>query len=349
VTRRAHVGEAHRRRHVLASRAGFEPVRAALAKTHALFEVRGADPGAEWTPVGPDASFEWDHVRPLASSKRFFFPPSETILAWRGDDATAVEHAPAPFVLVGLHPCDLAAIAYQDRFFADDPWYQARRRQAILVGLDCAAACPGGFCREVGTGPFAHAPFDLDLTPLPDGRVVIEAGSDAGAAVLAAAGVPPAPLDADDLHAYEAARAAAEASFPPRPFVARAIARIDAGAVADAEWQALGPACFTCTGCTNLCPTCSCFTTVDEISDGGGRRVRVWDSCLLEGFQREASGHHPAPRPGDRVRRFWTHKLAAAFADGFDGRLGCVGCGRCDVTCPGSIGALPVLSALGER
>jgi len=337
------------RAHVLASRADFDQLRTALAKTHELVEVRGSDPGAEWTRVTPDSPFEWDHARPLASSKRFFFPASETILAWRGDDAVTVEHAAPPFALVGLHACDLAAIAYQDRFFSADPWYQARRRQAVLVGLDCAAACAGGFCRDVGAGPFASAPFDLNLTSLPDGRVVVEAGSATGAVVLAAAGMIPGHLADDVHHAYGAARASAEATFPPRPFVARAIARIDAGAVSDAEWQALGPACFACTGCTNLCPTCSCFTTVDEAHEGGGRRVRVWDSCLLEGFQREASGHHPAPRPGDRVRRFWTHKLAAAFADGAGGRLGCVGCGRCDVTCPGSIGALPVLRALGDR
>ncbi len=123
--------------------------------------------------------------------------------------------------------------------------------------------------------------------------------------------------------------------------------KTDAG-VTDAEWQSLGHACFACTGCTNLCPTCSCFTVVDEVRETSGERVRVWDSCLLEGFQREASGHHPAPRPGDRVRRFWYHKLSDDYLPRF-GRSGCVGCGRCDVTCPGSIGALKVFHALGGK
>jgi formate hydrogenlyase subunit 6/NADH:ubiquinone oxidoreductase subunit I len=145
---------------------------------------------------------------------------------------------------------------------------------------------------------------------------------------------------------YEATRALAETSFPVRPAVARAIARVGAEAVTHAEWHALGPSCLACTGCTNVCPTCSCFTVVDEHAGQGGVRRRVWDSCLLEGFQREASGHSPAPHAGDRVRRFWTHKLEQRFAAAC-GRLGCVGCGRCDVTCPGAIGALGVMARLG--
>jgi hypothetical protein len=86
----------------------------------------------------------------------------------------------------------------------------------------------------------------------------------------------------------------------------------------------------------------------DEVHDGTGERARCWDSCLFEGFQREASGHHPAPRPGDRVRRFWHHKFSDDFSIRF-GRPGCVGCGRCDITCTGSIGALKVLATLGSR
>jgi formate hydrogenlyase subunit 6/NADH:ubiquinone oxidoreductase subunit I len=254
-------------------------------------------------------------------------------------------------VLFGVHPCDLAAIAYQDRFFAHDPYYQQRRARALLVGVNCLTACAGGFCHDVGAGPFADAGFDLVLTRLGDGRIAVEGGTARGDAALAAAGIHTSAFDADTRAARAAAESAAVRSFPARPFIARAIARIDAPpptAVTDAEWQALGPSCFACTGCTNVCPTCSCFTVVDEAAGAGrGERARHWDSCLLEGFQREASGHHPAPSAGDRVRRFWHHKLSNGFATDF-GRVGCVGCGRCDTTCLGSIGALSVLRALGS-
>lgn len=330
-------------------RAAVDALRAQLVRAAALYEVQSGPSGAEWTAVDGQAPFDWSAPRPLTGPKRFFFPPREPLLRWRGDDAVRVLPEPRPFVLFGVRPCDLAAIAVLDRFFADDPAYARRRAAALLVGLDCLQACAGGFCRDVEAGPFAHAGFDLDLTPLADGHVLVQVGTQRAAALLTDAGVLATPADAAVAEAYATAEAHARDTFPHRPFVGRAVARVDGGEVAAAEWQALGPACFGCTGCTNLCPTCSCFTVVDEPrGDGSGERTRHWDSCLLEGFQREASGHHPAPTSGDRVRRFWLHKLSADFVPAL-GRIGCVGCGRCDVACPGSIGALRVLAALGAR
>lgn len=333
---------------VLPDRGPVDRLRAAIARTHVLLEPRDA----EWCERVASEPFDWNATAPLTGAKRWFFPPRETLLRWDAHGTTK-ETPPVvkPFALFGLRACDLAAITYQDAFFAGDPWYEARRAAALLIGIDCVRACPGGFCVEVDAGPFARAPYDLNLTPLPDGRVVVAWGSAAGRAALESAALPAAAADADTALVVAELYAAAAASFPERPFVGRALARMDAApagaAIHDDEWQALGPACLACTGCTSVCPTCSCFTVVDESRGDGGERARVWDSCLLEGFQREASGHHPAPRPGDRVRRFWYHKLSREFADA-GGRIGCVGCGRCDVTCPGTIGALRVLAALGS-
>ena len=331
---------------LVTERAAVDVLRRALARDHVLLEVRRDDGEADWRPVSGREPFDWDAPLPLAGAKRFFFPPRERVLRWRGDTIEEATADVPALALFGLRSCDLTAIAYQDRFFATDPCYRRRRERALLVGLNCLAACSGGFCRDVDAGPFAHAGFDVNLTPLDGGRVMVEIGTTRGREALASAAARPADRTASA--AFEAAEAQARESFPPRPFIARAVERLNARVIGDGEWQALGPACFACTGCTSLCPTCSCFTVVDEVGDGGGERSRCWDSCLLEGFQREASGHHPAPRPGDRVRRFWYHKLSDDFASSF-GRVGCVGCGRCDVTCPGSIGALRVLGALGSR
>ena len=337
---------------MLADHAAVDRLRVALAQGRDLFAVGRSEAGSEWQRVRSTDSFDWDVPLSLTGAKRFFFPAREPLLRWHGETVEEAPPAPSPFVLFGVRPCDLTAIAYQDRFFAADPWYARRRGSALLVGLNCLAPCAGGFCRDVAAGPFARAGFDLNLTPLPNGRVVVQFGTDAGRTAFASAGVAAAALTPSDQEALAATAAAAEASCPRRPFIGRAVRRINTepgasaeDAITDAEWQALGPACLACSGCTNLCPTCSCFTVVDEVHNGTGERVRYWDSCLFEGFQREASGHHPAPRPGDRVRRFWYHKFADDFGSRF-GRPGCVGCGRCDVTCTGSIGALKVLAAL---
>lgn len=356
---------------VLPDATALDRLRVALARGATLVEPRPRAGVWDWEPVDGAEPVPWNAPRPPPSVKRFFFPAREALLHWRGD--TAVEATPPAgrLVLFGLRPCDLAALGCQDRFFARDPWYRRRREPATIVAVNCLDACPGGFCRDLAAGPFADGGFDLLLTPLPDGRVVVASGGARGSEALERARFTARPLDAATGAAIGVARAAAEATFPARPFIAAAIARLNANPgrtpIAETEWQALGPACFACTGCTNVCPTCSCFTVVDEPASGGaltndertatdgppaaaaaGTRARYWDSCLLEGFQREASRHNPSPTAGDRVRRFWYHKLSDDFADEL-GRRGCVGCGRCDVACLGAIGATNVLAALGRR
>ena len=141
---------------VMPGRDGVDALRAQLARTRTLLEIRTSPSGPEWTAVSPDLPFDWERARPLAGAKQFFFAPREALLTWNADAAALAEPEAPPVALVGVHACDLTAIAYQDRFFADDPWYRQRRSQAFFVGIDCMAACAGGFCREVDAGPFAR-------------------------------------------------------------------------------------------------------------------------------------------------------------------------------------------------
>jgi sulfhydrogenase subunit beta (sulfur reductase) len=158
------------------------------------------------------------------------------------------------------------------------------------------------------------------------------------------------------------------AQFPADGALRRGIAALNAHAVPHAQWQQLGTECITCSGCSNVCPTCSCFATRQENRQGadlavavqndsrriashddqkGIATVRFWDSCLYEGFQREASGHNPSQAAGARIERYWTHKFGDAFVARF-GRYTCVGCGRCDRVCPSGIGATAALKRIGE-
>ena len=62
----------------------------------------------------------------------------------------------------------------------------------------------------------------------------------------------------------------------------------------DEEWDAIASSCIACTGCTRVCPTCTCFTTEEEQdTPHSGTRVRVWDSCQSVSFTRNAEFHNP--------------------------------------------------------
>src|SRR5581483_3818850 len=120
------------------------------------------------------------------SWKRFLFPPR--IRLWRATEAAgglAVEEEPLderPLAFVGVKPCELAAIAVQDRVFLGgryaDRDYAARRAGLFVVAVNCHE--PGGtcFCASMGTGPTAHEGYDLVLTELlePTHRFLAEAG-----------------------------------------------------------------------------------------------------------------------------------------------------------------------------
>jgi len=120
--------------------------------------------------------------------------------------------------------------------------------------------------------------------------------------------------------------------------LAAAIRRITADQVNSETWEAIGHDCYSCGGCSYLCPVCTCYDVVDvQYDDSSGARIRRTDSCRLAGFTREATGHIPRPTAASRARWYAYHKLSYDYHEQRD-RYGCVGCGRCIITCLGNMG-----------
>ena len=313
-------------------------------------QVPGGNSSWEKVEHGQVMPFD-SELRPLMSPKSLFFAEQESMFVFDGEMFREKLPEHGPHVLFGVKSCDLTAISYQDIHFKEDPHYQRRRQQTLLVGIDCLEPCESGFCASVDSGPQVKNNIaDLILAQKPSigndahGWWVICA-SDAGRAAIA--GMDLRPADASWKSWREMSLQHTLAAFKDDTHIINGIQRINGRAIPEEHWDRFAHQCISCSGCSQVCPTCSCYTVRDIPTEEGQLRQRVWDSCMLVGFQKEASGANPAHEAGRRMHRYWYHKFSQDIASKM-GRYGCVGCGRCETTCPGSVGVHSVMEKIAR-
>ena len=285
--------------------------------------------GGTYRLVGGGGDRLFGYVVGPHSPKKFLHPPRTTL--WEaarngnGDGfRVTVPDGDGPVALFGIRPCELAAIAVQDRVFLGDEHrdatYQRHRDGSFLVAVNCLI--PGGtcFCTSMDTGPAAREGYDLALTELygeGSHRFLVEVGTGTGADVLA--DLPSRPATEDEV---------AAASQAVRDAAGQMGRTMDTAAVKDLlqrnlehpRWDEVAGRCLACGNCTMACPTCFCTTVSDEIDlDGAAaRRVRRWDSCFGEEFSYIHGGaHRPTvmsryrPQPTHPELPNWSHHEAS--------------------------------------
>jgi sulfhydrogenase subunit beta (sulfur reductase) len=280
--------------------------------------------------------------------------PARAML-WSADrtaDGTMAGREPAQerkYALLGVRPCDLAAIGILDRVLTGgrhtDPVYAGRRDDNLIIAVECTEPGAVCFCASMGTGPHADAGFDLAMTEMLDGddhRFLLRAGTTAGAEILAELPT----RAADDACVTRAAEAvAAAATGMGRSMPAQGLPDLLVASRESPHWDDVASRCLTCGNCTMVCPTCFCTTTEDvtDLTGDHAERWRRWDSCFdldfsyLHGGSVRTSGQA-------RYRQWITHKLGT-WHDQF-GSSGCVGCGRCIAWCPAGIDITQEVAAL---
>jgi sulfhydrogenase subunit beta (sulfur reductase) len=272
---------------------------------------------------------------------RFLHPPVQRLWrAERTEGGLEIRPEPGPdrpFAFIGVRPCDIQAIAVQDRVFLEgsyvDPHYRARREGAFILAVNCGQAGGTCFCVSMSTGPKAERGFDLALTELdPDGdhRFLIEIGSERGAQLLAE--VPHRDASEQD---RATARAVVERTAAS---MGREMPDVDMQDLLmrnleHPRWNDVAGRCLTCGNCTMVCPTCFCTNTEEDLDLTGetAGRTRKWTSCYTLDFS-YIHGGAVRSTAKSRYRQWMTHKLATWY-DQF-GTSGCVGCGRCITWCP---------------
>ncbi|MFJ5117194.1 4Fe-4S dicluster domain-containing protein [Kitasatospora sp. NPDC088548] len=276
------------------------------------------------------------------SWKTFLHPPRER--QWTADrDAdgglvvTEDRTPPPSYAFLGVRPCDLRAIAIQDRVLTGgrhrDPAYRGRRERAFLVAVECTEPGATCFCVSMGTGPAVGPGYDLALTEVIDAeghRFLVRAGSEEGESVLAELPCRPADQATRSAARERVAGAADRMGRSMPPVDLQALMR---GTLTAERWDDVAARCLTCGNCTMVCPTCFC-TTAEDVTDLTGdhaERWRRWESCFDLDFSHLQAGP-VRDTPRSRYRQWATHKLGTWY-DQF-GSSGCVGCGRCIVWCP---------------
>lgn len=288
------------------------------------------------------------YVRTVLPPKKAILPAHESILDFSLEPTQTA--APIiddePFVLFGVHPCDMSGITQLDWAFSrnvKDPHYLARREAATIVALDCMPDeyC---FCTSVGTAGTRDG-ADLFLTPIGTGFMV-DVLTPKGAALLE---------EAPALREPSAEELAEAEAWPEEK--ARCITRRIDGDIADLPdilerryesdvWNSTAERCYSCGTCTIVCPTCFCFDVRDEVNLPltGGSRGRHWDSCQFLDFALVAGPHNFRGKRGSRVRHRWLRKFEYLHRE--YGRPFCTGCGRCTQACTADISLTDVLNEI---
>ncbi len=270
--------------------------------------------------------------------KPLLFAPRETL--WRSladEDGklqfNAVIPETRPLAVIGVRACDIAALYLHDKHFLHqayrDPRYLARRRNLLLVAVNCTHPADTCFCASTGDGPRVSYGHDLALSELDDGFIV-EAHTEKGLSIQSR--LPTTTVTETQHGAAEAAsiHAARQQTrrLPSRDLQAPLFENLE-----HPQWEAIAERCLSCGNCTSVCPTCFCHSEHEDpqLDGAGSTHYRQWDSCFNAGH----SYIHGITIRGDtrlRYRQWLTHKLGSWHAQ--YGRSGCVGCGRCISWCP---------------
>ena len=281
---------------------------------------------------------------PRRSAKEAFFPLCEDIVAYEkeGRQVKLKDIDPATFpetVLVGVRPCDAAAIPVLDAVFSwdyQDEFFLERRRKTTIIGLACTQADDACFCTAVGLSPGEPKGSDLFLTPVGGGGYECMTYSDKGEALVAA---------------YKELFTEPNGS-KTLPLAAPQTDKIDLKKVKawldehfeDPSWDTIAARCVGCGACAFVCPACHCFDIVDEGTEKSGKRRKIWDACGFWKFTHHASGHNPRDLQPKRYRNRIMHKFK--YYDDKFGQTLCSGCGRCIRLCPVGIDIKAIVEAI---
>jgi anaerobic sulfite reductase subunit A len=239
------------------------------------------------------------------SFKEAFLPVNEILFHYTQNDVKVPDFEEKKKIIL-LRSCELNAVRALDEIYLEngreDPYYKRRRENTIFYLIECPHSYENCFCVSMGSNKCEG--FDAFIRVNDDGVYMSEDPSEVKF------------IEENDI----------KVSIPDN-----LSHKVNESKI----WDEYTARCIACGRCNFVCPTCTCFTMQDisymENGDVGERR-RVWASCMVDGYDEIAGGITFRKNKGERMRYKVMHKVYD-FKKRFDYTM-CVGCGRCDDTCP---------------
>lgn len=267
--------------------------------------------------------------------KEYFFKKEDILFNFKGNSIKMPILRTPQRVFFGLRRCDLNAIKHQDIAFAKDPYYKAAREDSFLLGYHCdEAPSPFCFCGSLDLEDF----FDLMFYDKKS-FFLVEVGSEKGEFLI---------------KKYKRFFIQTDKFISSEERIIKGADRLEKKDISKLydhkEWEKGVELCLSCAACTNLCPTCYCFSIFDRVSvknPKSGERVRKWSSCMLKEFTKVAGGNVFRDKREERFKHRIYHQL-----DYFKKRYGvnlCVGCGRCIEGCPTRIDFVDIINKMKDE
>lgn len=291
-----------------------------------------------------DLDYSTTHVSP----KRFYLPYNEKLCSFKVNPDGWEKHVDyniyKPFVLFGLHACDINALNKLDKVLLQGaypfPYYGAKRRNMFIVGLDCTPQ-PYCFCQSMGADSVLHG-FDLFLTDIGDEYFVEILSAPAFNFIQEITSRQPSE---DDHSRYQQTVADRNKRFMTHVDTTDLTKILDMEFQSDV-WQEWGDQCLSCGSCAQVCPTCYCYGVEEEVDLDlqGGLKLKQLYSCNLVDFAEVAGGHNFRSESASRIKYRYYHKHRG-FVEAFEESL-CVGCGRCGQTCLAGITVPDVINSV---
>lgn len=305
-----------------------------------VFGVQAKGERFAFGPLSKATELRLDYDVTILPPKKYLQPQQETLMAFKTDGTFTSVMPETEFILLGIHPYDMAAINQMDTIFSagnKDQHYLKRRQNATMIVVDVETPSDDVFAGCMNTATVDKG-FDILITKIDTQEYIVDARTEKGESLLA--GLADA-ADADDKalkareQVWEHNRKVLrkhEMKMKPEDLPALLKENYD-----HPVWAEKAARCYSCGSCNLVCPTCYCFDVQDDFNWDmeTGERSRVWDGCMLRSFAEVAGDHNFRGKTADRFRHRYFRK--GAYMPDTIGEVACIGCGRCGAACTAGI------------